>query len=318
MKQSEGARPMKIGAIVRTAEISGDDQPRRFGDIKALALTAEAVGFDSFWLPDHLIYRPREPDELGCWETFTFLGALASVTSTITLGTLVVSTLFRNPALLAKMADSLDEISGGRFILGLGAGNWEAEHRMFGLPFDQRVGRFEEALQIIAPLLRDGAVDFHGRFYEVPGCVLRPRGPSPSGPPVWVGTRGERMLRIAARHADAYNAIWPITLAQVTAQRARMIAACEEVGRDPATFDLTIGTFVQLPEDGQPIRDDTAISGTYAEIAATLQSFAAAGVHHLNITFRPDVSIPLLEDFGRVLELMDASASAPDPPGARP
>ena len=126
------------------------------------------------------------------------------------------------------------------------------------------------------------------------------------------------MLRIAARHADAYNAIWPITLAQVTAQRARMIAACEEVGRDPATFDLTIGTFVQLPEDGQPIRDDTAISGTYAEIAATLQSFAAAGVRHLNITFRPDVSIPLLEDFGRVLELMDASASAPAPPGARP
>lgn len=309
MMRGEDERRMKIGAIVRTAEISGYDQPRRFSDIKELALTAEAVGFDSFWLPDHLIYHPHEPDELGCWEVFTFLGALASVTSTLTLGPLVASSLFRNPALLAKMSDSLDEISGGRFILGLGAGNWEAEHAAFGYPFDHRAGRFEEALQIITPLLREGSVDFHGKFYEAPRCVLRPRGPSPSGPPIWVGTRGERMLRIAARYADAYNAIWPITLAQVLAQRARMIAACEEVGRDPETFDLTVGTFVQLPENGQPVYDDTAISGTYAEIAATLRSFAAVGVRHLNITFRPDVSIPILEAFGHVLELMNEGAA---------
>jgi alkanesulfonate monooxygenase SsuD/methylene tetrahydromethanopterin reductase-like flavin-dependent oxidoreductase (luciferase family) len=297
-------RRMKIGAIARTAEHAFDGQPRRFSDIKALALTAEAVGFDSFWLSDHLIYRPHEPEQIGCREVFTLLGALASVTSTITLGPLVASSLFRNPALLAKMADSLDEISDGRFILGLGAGNWEAEHTMFGLPFDHRVGRFEEALQIVAPLLHEGVVDFHGKFYEASRCILRPRGPSPSGPPIWVGTRGERMLRIAARYADAYNAIWPITLAQVTAQRARMLAACEEVGRDPATLDLTVGTFIQLPENGQPVYDDKAISGTYEEIATTLQSFAAAGVRHLNITFRPDISVQILEDFGRVLALM--------------
>lgn len=192
---------MKIGASVRTSERGGADQPRRFSDIKELALTAEAIGFDSFWLPDRLIYRPHEADELGCWEVFTFLGALASVTTTLTLGTLVASSLFRNPALLAKMADSLDEISGSRFILGLGAGNWEAEHRMFGLPFDHRVGRCEEALQIVAPLLREGAVDFHDRYYEADRCVLRPRGPSLAGPPLRVGTRGERMLRIAARYS---------------------------------------------------------------------------------------------------------------------
>ncbi len=175
---------------------------------------------------------------------------------------------------------------------------------MFGLPFDHHVGRFEEALQIVAPLLHESAVDFQGRYYEADRRVLRPRGPSLAGPPLWVGTRGERMLRIAARYADAYNAIWPITLAQVTAQRAQMLAACAEVGRDPATFDLTIGTFVQLPENGRPIADDTAISGTYAAIAATLQSFAAAGVRRLNITFRPDVGVQTLETFGHVLELM--------------
>lgn len=294
-------RRMQIGAIVQQAEGALDGRTPRFADIKELALAAEAVGFDSFWLPDHLIYRPHEPEQSGVWEVFTFLSALASVTSTIRLGTLVASTLLRNPALLAKMADALDEIADGRFILGLGAGNWEAEHTIFGYPFDHRVGRFAEALQIIAPLLREGQIDFHGRYYEAANCVLRPRGPSPSGPPIWVGTRGERMLRIAARHADAYNAIWPITPTQITEQRERLVAACAAVGRDPATFDLTAGTFVRLPVNGEPARDDRAISGTYAEIAAQLRAFEQAGVRHLCITFRPGINVQTLEAFANVL-----------------
>lgn len=295
---------MQIGVIVQQAERALDGRTPRFADIKELALTAEAVGFDSFWLPEHLIYRPHKADQSGVWEVFTFLSALAGVTSTIALGPLVASTLFRNPALLAKMAASLDEISDGRFILGLGAGNWEAEHAMFGYPFDHRGGRFEEALQIIAPLLREGTIDFHGRYYEAPNCILRPRGPSPSGPPIWVGTRGDRMLRIAARHADAYNAIWPITLAQVAEQRERMVAARAKVGRDPATFQLTAGTFIRLPQNSEPARDDKAISGTYEEIAAQLRGFAEAGVRHLNITFRPGINVQTLDDFANVLALM--------------
>lgn len=304
MVQGESERRMKIGAIVQLGERTVHDEVQRFGDVKALALAAEAVGFDSFWLTDHLIYRPHEPDQLGCWEVFTFLSALAGVTTRIALGPLVASTLFRPPALLAKMADSLDEITDGRFILGLGAGNWEAEHMMFGYPFDHRVGRFAEALGIIAPLLRMGAVDFHGRYYAANDCLLRPRGPSPSGPPIWVGLRGERMLRVAARHADAYHAIWPITLAQVTAQRERLVAACEAVGRDPATFDLTVGTFVHPPDNGRPVADDRAISGTHEEIAAQLRAFAETGVRHLTITFRPDISVRTIEAFAPVLGLM--------------
>lgn len=295
---------MQLGVIVQQAETALDGRTPRFSDIKELALTAEAVGFDSFWLPDHFIFRPHEPEQLGVWEVFTFLSGLASVTSKIVLGPLVVSTLFRNPTLLAKMADSLDEIAEGRFILGLGAGNWEAEHTMFGYPFDHRVGRFEEAIQIIAPLLREGMVDFHGQYYEATNCVLRPRGPSPSGPALWVGTRGDRMLRIAAKYADAHNAIWPITVAQVAAQRERMIAACHDVGRDPDTFDLTIGTHVHLPENGHPVADDRAISGTYEEIAAQLQGFADLGVRHAAIMFRNDINARVIEDFGRVIELM--------------
>ena len=149
MAQAGRERRMRLGVIVQQAEGALDGRTPRFADIKELALTAEAVGFDSFWLPDHFVYRPHEPEQLGCWEVFTFLGALASATTTITLGTLVAATSFRNPALLAKTADALDEVSGGRFILGLGAGNWEAEHSMFGYPFDHRVGRFEEALRIV-------------------------------------------------------------------------------------------------------------------------------------------------------------------------
>jgi probable F420-dependent oxidoreductase len=304
MAQGGTGRWMKIGAFSRTGERTLNGQRVGFSDIKELAVAAESVGLDSFWLPDHLIYRPHEPDQLGCWEVFTFLSALASATATIALGPFVAATSFRNPALLATMADALDEISGGRFILGLGAGNWEPEHTAFGYPFDHRAGRFEEAIQIIAPLLREGRVDFHGKYYEATECVLRPRGPSPSGPPIWVGARGERMLRIIARHADAYITIWPINPAQVTERWEKMVAVCKEVGRDPATLELTVGTFVHLPEDGQPADDDRAICGTYEEIAAQLQAFAAVGVRHLNVDFRPDISVQTIEEFGRVMALM--------------
>ncbi|HVB65558.1 MAG TPA: LLM class flavin-dependent oxidoreductase [Nitrolancea sp.] len=295
---------MKIGAFSRTGERKLNGQRVGFKDLRDLALAAEAVGLDSFWLPDHLIYRPHEPEQLGCWEIFTTLGALANATSKIALGSFVAATSFRNPALVAKMAATLDEISNGRFLLGLGAGNWEPEHTAFGYPFDHRASRFEEALQIIAPLLREGSVDFHGKYYEATECVLRPRGPSPSGPPIWAGAKGERMLRIIARHADAYIAIWPIDPTQVVELREKLATACAEVARDPATLELTVGTFVQLPENGQPA-DGRAIGGTYAEIAATLQAFAALGVGHLIVDFRPDISVQVIEEFGRVLALMN-------------
>lgn len=296
---------MKIGAFSRTAERNLNGDRVRFSNLKDLAVAAESVGLDSFWLPDHLIFRPHEPDQLGCWEVFTTLGALANATSKIVLGSFVAATSFRNPALLAKIATTLDEISDGRVLLGLGAGNWEPEHTAFGYPFDHRASRFEEALQIIAALLREGRVDFHGKYFEATNCVLVPHGPSPSGPPIWAGARGERMLRIIAKHADAYIAIWPIHPAQVSELWANMLAICAEVGRDPGTLELTVGTFVQLPENGRPVEDDRAISGSYQEIAAQFQAFAEAGVGHLVVDFRPDISVQTIEEFGEVVALMD-------------
>jgi alkanesulfonate monooxygenase SsuD/methylene tetrahydromethanopterin reductase-like flavin-dependent oxidoreductase (luciferase family) len=201
------------------------------------------------------------------------------------------------------MAATLDEISDGRFLLGLGAGNWEAEHTAFGVPFDHRASRFEEAIQIIGPLLRQGHVDFHGRYYEAANCVLAPRGPSPSGPPILVGGKGERMLRIIARHADSYIAIWPTDPLEVAQLREKVAAVCAEVGRDPETLELTVGTFVQLPGHGDP-DDHKAVRGGYEEIAATLRAFADAGVEHLVIDLYPEISVSALDEFRHVLELM--------------
>jgi probable F420-dependent oxidoreductase len=305
MAQGATRRRMKIGVMPSMGEGSLNGRTPRFSDIKEMAVAAEAIGADSFWLADHLIYRFPERDENGCWEVFTFMSGVAAVTSRIAIGPLVACTSFRNPALLAKMADAMDEISDGRFLLGLGAGWHEPEYTAFGYPFDHRAGRFEEAMDIITPLLHEGKVDFHGKYYEVNDCVLRPRGPSPSGPPIWVGAKGERMLRIIARHADAYNTVWHIDTAPVVERWENMVAACKDVGRDPATLELTAGTFVHLPENGTPADDDKAITGTYEEIAAKLQAFADVGVKHLNVIFRDATSVENIEQFACVMEIMD-------------
>lgn len=297
-------RPMKIGVFSRTSERRVDGQPVRFSDIRALALAAEAAGLDSFWLPDHLTWYPQDDEPVGCWEVYGILSALASATATIELGPFVTAAGFRNPALLAKMATTLDDISDGRFILGLGAGNWADEHHAFGFPFDHRAGRFEEAIGIIAPLLRDGAVDFCGTYHAAPDCLLLPRGPSPSGPPIWVGAKGERMLGIVARYADAYISIWPTEPTQIIAERERLIVACDTAERDPAAIDLVVGAHVCLPEDGPPEAGDNVISGTLDEIAQRLREFADAGVAHVILDPRPDISLRVIDGLGRVAALV--------------
>ncbi len=305
MATNATGRRMKLGIMPSLGEGSLAGETPRYADIEAMAKAAEGIGLDSFWLADHLIYRFPERDENGCWEVFTFLSALAGVTEKITLGPLVACTSFRNPALLAKMADALDEISGGRFILGLGAGWHEPEYDAFGYPFDHRAGRFEEAMGIIAPLLREGKVDFHGKYYEATNSVLRPRGPSPSGPPLLIGAKGERMLRLVAKYADSYNTVWHTEPAAVTERWENVVRACNEVGRDPKTLELTAGVFVALPDGDTPAEDDKAITGTHAEIAAKLASFAEVGVTHLITILKPSTTAAGVEQFGRVVEIMD-------------
>src|SRR5438477_6255749 len=175
---------MKVGVVLRTGPVAQGERPRPYTYIRDMAQQAEAAGFDSIWLYDHLLYRwpGRETD--GIWECWTVLAGLAEATQRVGLGTIVLAVPFRNPALVAKMAVTLDEVSNGRLTLGLGAGWHQPEFDAFGVPFDHRASRFAEALAIIRPLLREGRVDFDGAFYGAANCEVVPRGPRPSGPPL--------------------------------------------------------------------------------------------------------------------------------------
>jgi probable F420-dependent oxidoreductase len=304
-----GGRRMHIGVIAELGDDQPDGRAPSFGEIQAQARKAEEIGLDSFWVADHLLFRRTENvdvDEGGCWEAFTFLAALAASTSRITLGPLVAATSFRNPALLAKMADSMDEISGGRFILGIGAGWHKPEYDAFGFPFDHRASRFEEAVQIVAPLLREGRVDYAGAYYSARDCVLRPRGPTAGGPKIWIGGRQPRMLELTARYADAWNTVWHKDATGVTKAYAAFTEACERVGRDPAAVELTAGTLARVLLPGETSTDDwKGFAGSADEVAAHLREFADAGVKHLVIV----PGTPGMEGVARmapVLAVLDA------------
>jgi probable F420-dependent oxidoreductase len=293
-----------------------DGATPRWRDLLAMAQRAEAVGFDSLWLPDHLLFQAGEAIT-GQWECWSVLAALAAVTRRVELGTLVVCTGFRNPALLAKMADTAEEISGGRLILGLGAGWNEFEYRAFGYPFDHRAGRFAEALTIIHTLLRRGHIDFAGRFYQARDCELRPRGPRPAGPPIMIGGRGERMLRLTAQYADLWN-VW-LAFGQNRPEelppwRTAVDAACRAVGRDPATLERTAA--VMVDPVGRPegpvilARADLApepIAGPPAALAEALRAFVRAGLTHIQVHLHPN-SLAGIEAFAPVLEALDRPA----------
>ena len=298
-------RRMKLGMIGPIQEGEFHGRTPRWRDVQAMAQLVEQVGFDSFWFPDHFLARPPDGQEVGLWEVFTFLSAVATVTSRIQIGPLVACTSFRNPALLAKIADSLDEISDGRFILGLGAGWNEPEYTAFGYPFDHKAARFEEALQIIVPLLREGHVDFHGQYYEATDCVLRPRGPSAGRIPIWIGARRPRMLALTARYADDFNTVWHLDPARAKERYSEFEAACAAVGRDPATVERSAGTLVRLLAPGeQPNPDEKVIAGSAEEVAAALRGFRDVGVQHLVVIVEPS-DLTGVERFARVIELLD-------------
>ena len=287
----------KLGIILPEGEGDLDGRTPRWHDYVAMARLAEEIGFDSVWFVDHLIYRNDAsglPPQ-GAWECWSVISALAAVTRRVELGSLVTATSFRNPALLAKIADTVDEISGGRLILGLGAGWNEAEYRMFGFPFDHRVARFAEAFAIVHGLLHDGTVDLEGTYYQARGAELRPRGPRPQGPPIMIGSRGPRMLRLTLPHAPLWNGWLADTDSRPEAYpplREAVDAACRDVGRDPASVERTISIGIdpsgrrEFPAHWHLLGNMDAahpLTGGPEEIAAGIRAFAAQGVSHLQI-----------------------------------
>ncbi|MGH2616293.1 MAG: LLM class flavin-dependent oxidoreductase [Thermomicrobiales bacterium] len=289
--------PFSVGFLLMPTEDPARGTAPRWSEMLAMVRRAEELGYDTVWIPDHLVIdipRPGSQPE-GAWEGWSLVAALAAATERIGIGLLVTCTAFRNPSLLAKMADTVDEISGGRLILGLGAGWCELEYRMFGYPYDHRVSRFEEALQIISGLLRNGHMDFQGTYYEVRDCELRPRGPRPQGPPILVGSSstGVRMLSLAARYADIWNRDFdavnpdcePYSAEDLTTSQAKVDAACAAIGRDPATLTRTAGIWADLP--GAPSRGWNALTGTPEEMAAGLRRYADAGYSSVQVWLHP-------------------------------
>jgi FMNH2-dependent dimethyl sulfone monooxygenase len=297
---------MSLGLLPELEEHRHDGVTPRFKTIQRMAQEAEDAGLDTFWLADHFFYDAPEAPRVGQWEAFTFLSALAASTSRIKLGPMVAATSFRNPALLAKMVDSLDEISDGRFILGLGAGWHEPEYNASGYPFDHRAARFEESLQIIKPLLREGRANFEGQYYQARNCTLSPRGPTPNGPQILIGARQPRMLHLVARYADAWNTAWHTQPSVVAERWAAMRAICAEEGRDPETLELTAGVQARviLPGEPEPAPSDGYITGTPEAVAEAFRGFEAVGVRHLVVVFEQERA-DNAQRLGRVKEQLD-------------
>jgi alkanesulfonate monooxygenase SsuD/methylene tetrahydromethanopterin reductase-like flavin-dependent oxidoreductase (luciferase family) len=252
--------------------------------------------------------EPEVGTRLGGWEGWSQIAALAAVVPRVEIGALVMCALWRNPALMAKMADTVDEISGGRLILGLGAGWHEPEFRAYGYPFDHRIDRFAEALAVTVPLLREGRVDFTGTYVSARECELRPRGPRASGPPIMLGALANRprMLALTAQYADIWNAwlSWQDnTPGAMAPMFAAVDAACLATGREPATLQRSVSVQIDFPDavsnrapEARPLRGDPD------SIAAALHGFATVGISHLQVVLNPNTSRSI-ERFARGLEI---------------
>ena len=297
-------RPCKVGVYLPMAENEMDGETPRWTDILAIATRAEELGFDSVFLADHLIYHFEGRDTYGIWECMSLLAALAAATERIELGTGVVCTAFRNPALLAKMADTIDEISGGRVILGIGAGWHDPEYEAFGYPTDRKFSRFREALQIVHPLLKTGHADFQGEYVQANDADLMPRGPRPEGPPIMIAANGDRMIELTARYADAWNAwVLPGRNDEVL---GKLDAACEAAGRDPATLERVGMVMVDHTGAGvDPAISRPPLQGTPEELAEHFRTLASEGISHLVVANTPD-SLAGLEALAPTLAILDA------------
>lgn len=264
----------------------------------ALVQHAETIGFDSIWIADDLLYKFDNGEKIGLWECWSMLSALAAATTHITLGSLVSCNNYRHPALLTKIADTVNEISGGRLVLGLGTGGDEGQHHTFGFPWKHRSNRFEEALAIIHSLLRTGYVDFHGEYYQVQACELAPQGSHSRSIPILIGTEnpGPRMLSLVARYADIWNGLQAFeksSPALIPSVRNALDRACQEQQRDPDTLARTVTIGVSLLPPGHPIRfgawDMTGgtLTGSPEELVEIFLAFAQEGISQLQISLTP-------------------------------
>jgi len=307
-------RPIGVG--IQLPEV---EREVRWPELRAMARLAEDVGVDSLWLGDHLLYRYPSGETRGPWEAWTTLAGLAEATERVTLGPLVAATAFHSPFMLAKLAATVDEISDGRLVLGLGAGWNDTEFAALGAPFDHRVSRFEESFTIVRTLLRDGEIDFDGQWFTARDAVLRPRSARVGGPPLLIGSNGDRMLAATIPFVDAWNSWYADTGNAphgVAALRQKVDAAAREAHRDPAEIERTVAVLVQLPGGTGRISADEGVrpavvplSGPPEALAAELRAYARAGIGHVQLVIDP-ITAASIEALAPMLEALDAGGPA--------
>jgi probable F420-dependent oxidoreductase len=275
---------MRIGVTLPFAASDGPGRLPTWSEMHAFATHAEAVGLDSLWVCDHFLSGPAGRPAEAIHEAWTIMAALAASTNRIELGQLVMCVSFRSPALLAKMAVTADGVSGGRLILGLGAGWYDPEYLAFGFPTDHRVARFEEALQIIGPLLRGERLTFAGRYHQVRDAVLLPPPDRPI--PILVAGNRPRMLRLTARYADSWNTAWFGLPDERLGQRLEnMHVSLQAEGRDPATLRRTVGMDCELIDPDQTSRGP--FGGLTDELARAIDAYERLGIDDLIVQLQP-------------------------------
>jgi len=285
-------RPLKIGLVLWVIEDVLTGSPIAWSEIRARALWAEDVGFDTIWIPDELLWEADTwPGPRGWWEGVSITAAVAEATSAITVGTWVLSALHRNPALTAKVVSTLDEISGGRLIFGFGAGHSGEQGKAFGYASEKVVARYEEALQVVVPLLRGETVEFDGEYHRA-SLTNRPTGPRTGDLPIMLAGHGPRNIGLAAKYADTWSA-FATTSSQpeAFAEMLQMVdQACQQAGRHPTSIGRSIG--VDLVPDGftapEALGVTDPLTGSPERIADAVQRFADLGVTSLEFLVSPN------------------------------
>lgn len=320
--ETAGSRNLRIGLIPPHGENWPDRPAAGWAEILDFAIAAESAGFDGIWPADELFRTTgridvaadqaddpamQETYPAAFWDSWTLLAGIAARTSRIEIGTLITSNTYRNPAHLVKILETVDEISGGRVVAGLGPGGDPAEGRMFGYEWERPVSRFEDALPIIAGLLREGYATHHGSFYQVDGCVNRPQGPRPGRIPLLIATFAARprMSRLAAQWADIWEHSIAFTEDQPAEARRRAELTrrtCEQFGRDPATLEMALSISVAVRD--RTIPGANPLVGDPSAIAAAINDFRELGFTRIQVLLTPP-TVDGVEAFAPVLELLD-------------
>ena len=301
------SRPLRVG--VQLPEV---ERPVGWSEVRDIAREAESVGFDSVWVGDHLLYRD-EHGTRGPWEAWSLLAALGEATERVALGPLVAATAFHNPAMLAKKAATVDEIAGGRLVLGIGAGWNRTEFEGYGFPFDRRASRFEEALHIVHTLLRVGAIDHAGPFFTLREMELVP--PARPDLPLMIGSQGPRVLAASLPLVDLWNgwhAWFGNTPEGLAALVDRVDAAAASVGRDPTTVGRTAAVLVAAPggagrNAGGRYEPGAPIAGEPEDVAEALAAFAGL-VEHVQVVLDP-IDVGSVAWMGEVLQALGPRAN---------